>query len=255
MYRPYSFGTGTVNATITHLDFRLNGRRRHIRMWILGAIFVAGVLHGLGPDHLAAITAFGTRGGNDARRIAFFSTRFALGHAVVIVIAGMAAKFGRVMLPPLWEHRFESAAGWLLIFTGIVLLAGLITGKFSLHAHEHHHHVGHHQHLHSHFVVPQKHEHRHGAFAAVLGAIFALGGVRALLIVVPVAMAHTVTQSIIRIAAFVLGITLAMVSYGIATQKTLSLFAGTSRNWMRASSYFAAVFCIGAGWAVLAGVI
>lgn len=224
-------------------------------MWILGAIFVAGVLHGLGPDHLAAITAFGTRGGNDTRRIVFFSTRFALGHAVVIIIAGLTAKFGRVMLPPVWEHRFESAAGWLLIVTGIVLFAGLITGKFSLHAHEHHHEVGHHQHLHSHFVVPQKHEHRHGTFAAVLGAIFALGGVRALLIVVPVAMAHTVTESIIRIAAFVLGITLAMVSYGIATQKTLTFFAGTSRNLMRASSYFAAVFCVGAGWAVLAGVI
>jgi nickel/cobalt transporter (NicO) family protein len=215
-------------------------------MWILGAIFVAGVLHGLGPDHLAAITAFGTRGGNDTRRVVFFSTRFAFGHAVIIVIAGMLAKFGRVMMPPIWEHRFDAAAGWLLVLTGVALLAGLISGKFSLHVHEHDHHTGHHHHLHSHLVTPQKHEHKHGTFAAALGAIFALGGVRALLIVVPVAMAHTVAESILRIGAFVIGITVAMVAYGIATQKALTTFGGGSPRWMRASSYFAAAFCIAA---------
>lgn len=224
-------------------------------MWLLGAIFVAGVMHGLGPDHLAAITAFGTRGGNDTRRVVFFSTRFALGHAVIIVIAGLLAKFGRVMMPAVWEHRFDAAAGWLLVFTGVVLLAGLITGRFSLHTHEHHHHAGHHHHLHTHMTVHQSHEHKHGAFAATLGAIFALGGVRALLIVVPVAMAQTVAESILRISAFVFGITVAMVSYGIATQKALTKFGGGSPTWMKASSYFAAVFCIAAGWAVLAGKI
>ena len=57
---------------------------------LLLAIFVAGVLHGLGPDHLAGITAFGTSGGRDARRVVFFSTRFAAGHAVVIAAFGLA---------------------------------------------------------------------------------------------------------------------------------------------------------------------
>ncbi len=224
-------------------------------MLVLSAIFIAGVLHGLGPDHLAAITAFGTRGGNDTRRIVFFSTRFALGHAVVIVIAGLLAKFGRVMMPAVWEHRFDAAAGWLLVLTGVVLLLGLVTGKLSLHTHEHDHHAGHHHHLHTHFLAQQKHEHRHGAFAAALGAIFALGGVRALLIVVPVAMAHTILESVLRIAAFVLGITLAMVSYGVATQSAFHKIGRGSRAWMKASSYFAAVFCVVAGWAVLAGKI
>lgn len=222
-------------------------------MWLLAAIFVAGVVHGLGPDHLAAITAFGTKGGNDTRRVVFFSTRFALGHAAVIVIAGLLAKFGRVMMPAIWEHRFDAVAGWLLVATGVVLLVGLVTGKVSLHTHEHDHHVGHHHHLHTHFLAQQKHEHRHGTFAAALGAIFALGGVRALLIIVPVAMAQSVAESVLRIGVFVVGITVAMVAYGVATQKTLMLFGHGSIRWIRASSYFAALFCIAAGWAVLAG--
>lgn len=224
-------------------------------MLLLGAIFLAGILHGLGPDHLAAITAFGTRGGNDTRRIVFFSTRFALGHALIIIVAGLLAKFGRVMMPPVWEHRFEAGAGWLLVVTGVVMVAGLVSGKFSLHTHEHDHTKGHHQHLHTHLSQPQSHQHRHGIFAAALGAVFALGGVRALLIVVPVAMAQTLTESVLRIAVFAVGITAAMVAYGLGTQKALTSLTGNSVRWARLSSYIAAVFCIAAGWAVLVGKI
>lgn len=223
------------------------------RMVLLGVIFAAGLLHGFGPDHLAAITAFGTRGGNDTRRVVFFSTRFALGHAFVIAVAGLLGRFGRFLLPALWEHRAEIVSGWLLVLTGIALAAGLLTGRISLHGHSHHHTGGDHRHFHLHFLMHQNHQHGHGTFAAVLGALFALGGLRGLLAVVPIALAQTLTESLIRITAFVLGIIISMVSYGVVTQRTLTHVSGRSRRWAAVPSYIAALFCIVAGWAVLAG--
>ncbi len=224
-------------------------------MLLLTAIFAAGVLHGLGPDHLAAITAFGAAGGRDARRVAFFSTRFALGHAVVIAIAGLLGKFGRLLLPPAWEHGFEAASGWLLVFTGTALLAGLLTGRISLHAHPHIHPVraqtGRHKHFHMHWLGSSVHQHTHGSFAALLGALFALGGVRGLLAVVPIALAQTVAVSLLRISAFAAGIIAAMVAYGLLAQRVL-----TSGHWprlVRASSYLVALLCLGAGVLVLQG--
>jgi ABC-type nickel/cobalt efflux system permease component RcnA len=220
-------------------------------MLLLGAIFVAGVLHGLGPDHLAAITAFGTAGGRDARRVVFFSTRFAAGHAVVIAIAGLLGKFGRLMLPPAWERRFDMATGALLVFTGAVLLGGLISKRISLHAHEHVHTPGPHRHFHLHWFGSQRHQHAHGNSAALLGALFAVGGARSLLAIVPIALANTLASSVIRIAAFVVGIIVAMVAYGLATQHVLS--RSKSPRFLRASSYVAAIFCLVAGILVMQG--
>ncbi len=226
-------------------------------MLLLLAIFAAGVLHGIGPDHLAAITAFGTAGGRDARRVVFFSTRFALGHAVVIGAFGLAGKFGRLLLPPYWEHRFDIITGWLLILTGIILLAGLLGGRISLHAHPHHHHhadaTGVHKHLHLHWIGHQQHVHAHGTFAAILGALFAIGGARGLLAIVPIALAQTLAESIIRIGAFVVGIIASMVAYGLITQTVLA--RSQSPRLLRASSYVAALFCVAAGIAVLRGLV
>src|SRR5687767_7522016 len=54
-------------------------------------IFAAGVLHGLGPDHLAAISGFGAATGAGATRLALFAIRFALGH----VGTGVRSQRGR----------------------------------------------------------------------------------------------------------------------------------------------------------------
>jgi multisubunit Na+/H+ antiporter MnhE subunit len=87
----------------------------------------------------------------------------------------------------------------------------------------------------------------------VLGAAFALGGVRSLLAVVPIALAHTLTMSLIRIGAFVLGIVAAMVSYGLITQRLMD-HSHTPR-WLQASSYVAALFCVAAGILVIRGMV
>jgi len=217
---------------------------------LLAMIFFAGVLHGLGPDHLAAITAFGAVAGRDFRRITFFSIRFASGHALVIAAAALAAHFGRTALPLAWERRFDLAAAGVLLLTGVVLLVALAMGKVSIHAHQHEHAGSVHAHLHAHFHHRAQHGHRHGKLAFLLGGLFALGGARSLLVIVPVALASTAAASLLRITAFTVGIAASMVAYGLAAGTMLgktSESVSNQRLFFRLSTAAVALFCIVAG--------
>jgi ABC-type nickel/cobalt efflux system permease component RcnA len=236
-------------------------------MLLLLAIFAAGLLHGIGPDHLAAITAFGVAVEHDFRRVVWFAVRFAGAHAVVIAAAGVAGYFGRMLLPVAWENAFELGAGGLLVLVGLAALIGLASGKIKVHEHLHVHHQHPHKHLHVH-MVPEKakawdheQEHQHagtehvhrGGIAATLGVLFALGGTRSLIAVVPIAVAPTFAQTLLRISFFVVGIVLSMVAYAFVTQKLFGKLAqqanrvGYAPAFMKASSYLLAGFCIVAG--------
>ncbi len=233
-------------------------------MWLLLAIFVAGLLHGIGPDHLAAITAFGVAVENDFRRVVWFAFRFAGAHAVVIVIAGVLGHFGRDLLSPQLQKTFDIGAGGLLVLTGLAALIGLLSGKIKVHEHVHTHHHNPHQHLHVHVLPEQaknwKHEHAHqgtdhvhGGMAATLGVLFALGGTRSLLMVVPMAVASTLAQTMLRVTVLVLGIIVSMVAYAFVTQHAFEALAkkansvGHAPAFLKASSYVLAGFCIVAG--------
>lgn len=222
-------------------------------MLLLAVIFGAGVLHGLGPDHLAAITAFGAIAGNSFRRVAFFSVRFAGGHAAVIGAAALLAHFGRMALPVRWERGFDLVAATLLIVTGLVLGLGLITGRLSIHSHGHHHGPGEHRHVHAHFGSPVAHQHQHGRLAFLLGGLFAMGGARSLLLIVPVALAQTFAVSMVRITAFALGIVASMTAYGFVAGGFLTRANQEGGNPRRQQLIFrlttagVAVFCVVAG--------
>jgi nickel/cobalt exporter len=239
-------------------------------MFLLIAIFAAGLLHGIGPDHLAAITAFGVAVENDFRKVVWFAVRFAGAHAVVIAIAGVAGYFGRMLLPPALDSVFEIGGGGLLVLVGVAALIGLATGKLKVHEHMHMHHHHPHKHLHVH-VLPEKangwnHEHSHqgtehvhGGMAATLGVLFALGGTRSLIAVVPIAVAPTFIQTLLRIAVFVLGIIMSMVTYAFITQHIFERLAdkasrvGYAPAFVKASSYVLALFCIVAGMITIRG--
>ena len=213
---------------------------------LVAIIFLAGVLHGLGPDHLAAITALSAVGGG-ARRLVFFSLRFALGHTVVIAAAGLAAHFGRDLLPALWGARLDQFAGALLVLTGVALLVALLLGKISLHSHAHAHDGSEHRHLHLHFFARASHAHGHGRLAAALGALFALGGARGLLAVVPIATSETLAVSALRIAAFSCGILLAMVGYGLIARPALKWTESRPHLGARLAAAMTSLFCLAAG--------
>jgi hypothetical protein len=233
-------------------------------MFLLLAIFVAGLLHGIGPDHLAAITAFGVAVEHDFRRVVWFAVRFAGAHAVVIVIAGILGHFGRDLLSPRLQQMFDVGAGSLLVLAGVAALIGLVTGKIKVHQHLHTHHHQPHKHLHVH-VLPEhsaewRHEHAHqgtehthGGMAATLGILFAIGGTRSLLMVVPMAIAGSLYITLLRVTILVLGIIVSMVAYAFLTQHAFEALArransvGHAPTFLKASSYVLAAFCIVAG--------
>ncbi|HMK29200.1 MAG TPA: hypothetical protein VK473_05890 [Terriglobales bacterium] len=231
-------------------------------MFLLAAIFAAGLLHGVGPDHLAAITTFGFAVGHNFRRVVFFAVRFAAGHALVLGVAGLLGHFGRMLLSPSWERRFDLAAGGLLVFTGLLALWALITRRVKIHDHGHMHSAGHHDHYHLHLGRAhaaagehrqEQHQHMHGGLAATLGVLFALGGTRSLLAVVPIAISQTLAVTMLRVSVFVLGIIISMVGYAFLTQRAFSRMAakaesaGRAPRFLLASSYLLALFCIVAG--------
>jgi nickel/cobalt transporter (NicO) family protein len=238
----YRFGLGAVLSS----------------MLLLTMIFLAGVLHGLGPDHLAAITGFGAIAGGSFRRMAFFSVRFAAGHAVVICAAALLARFGRMALPVSWERGFDLLAAALLIVTGLALVVGLMTGRLSIHAHEHHHGAGEHRHFHAHFGNRAEHRHKHGRLAFLLGGLFAMGGARSLLLIVPVALAETFAESMVRVVVFTLGIIVAMSAYGFVAGGFLTCAHQEGGNPHRQQLIFrlttasVALFCVVAGLITLA---
>jgi len=215
---------------------------------LLALIFFAGVLHGLGPDHLAAITALSAVSGG-TRRLVFFSTRFAIGHAAVIAAAGLAAHFGRGMLPQVWEMRLDVLAGALLLLAGVAMLGALLLGKISLHSHQHSHaqEALPHRHFHLHFFTRNSHRHGQGRLAAALGALFALGGVRGLLAVVPIAISQTLAISALRVGAFTVGIIAAMVGYGVVAGPALRFVDSRPLFGARLAAALTACFCIVAG--------
>ncbi len=225
-------------------------------MLLLGAVFLAGVLHGLGPDHLAAITAFGAAGGRFGR-LTFFSLRFAAGHAAVILLAGLTGFFGLHLLPPGWELGFELGTGGLLVVVGVVLLVGLLTGRIVVHTHAHDHAAGRHGHYHVHLLDRPGHRHVHGSFAAALGVLFALGGTRSLLAIAPIALATTVAESLVRVSAFACGIVVSMVAYGWLAGSAVERFArvsGPSPDQACSSLWFPrAAYALTGGFSLAAG--
>jgi hypothetical protein len=129
----------------------------------------------------------------------------------------------------------------------------LVAGKIKVHTHHHHHSGETHHHFHLHMISLQKHEHAHGTLAVGLGALFAMGGARSLVTVLPIAFGHTLAESMFRVAAFSLGIIASMVAYAWATQFALSRISRYANSdahhrWiMLASAYGVALFCIVAG--------
>lgn len=228
---------------------------------LLALIFLAGILHGLGPDHLAAITALTAASGSDSRRLLFFSTRFALGHAAVLAVAGLATYSLRVSMPPGWEHWFEVATAWLLLVSGSAMLLGLASGRLTVHSHPHEHSGGAHRHVHAHLFGAGEHGHAHGKLAATLGGLFALSGTRSLLAVVPAALAQTALISCLRVGTFSAGIVAGMLAYGVVAGRVLSRLerpaeasaASGGLTAGRAAFALSGALCLAAGIAGVAG--
>ena len=208
-----------------------------------------GFLHGLGADHLMAIAALSIGSPVAATRARTFrvAVGFAIGHAVMLAAGSALVILAGWTIPVLVERAGEIAGGCILIALGLIGLWMAVTERVYGHRHPHasrlasglhfywHLHLG----LRDHHPLPQ----RHSPVPTVLGAVFAISGLRALTLLMPLG-AHAGDPSFLTllglILIFAVGILMSMSLFGIVLARTL----GSARIAAAAGQAAAAVTAV-----------
>ena len=190
-----------------------------------------GFLHGLGADHLMAIAALSLAtplGPARYARAFGLALRFAVGHAILLALgAGLVLFFGW-QIPVRFEQGGEFIGGCLLIALGLAV--GWLTLSGRLYVHAHAHDAGEQRaHSHWHLHLGRQHSHRpsiHTVLPGVLGAVFAVSGLRALILSLPLWNTPGDTghfwSLLFLVTIFALGILISMSLFGIVLAHTLA---------------------------------
>ena len=189
-----------------------------------------GFLHGLGADHLMAIAALSLAtplGPARYARAFGLAVRFAFGHALLLAFgAAFVLLFGWQIPAPV-EQGGELLGGCLLIALGVFVGWLTLSGRLYLHSHLHDNGPSAHSHWHLHFG--RTHSHGpviHTAVPGVLGALFAVSGLRALVLSLPLWSTADRVQHLggllFLVTAFAVGILLSMSLFGIVLAHTLA---------------------------------
>ena len=190
-----------------------------------------GFLHGLGADHLMAIAALSLAtplGPARYARAFGLAVRFAVGHAVLLAVGSGLVLFFGWQIPVRFEQGGELVGGLLLIALGLVVGWMALSGRLYVHSHVHDAgDQGAHRHWHLHWG--RQHSHRpsmHTVLPGVLGAVFAVSGLRALILSLPLwnaAGGATHFWSLLfLVTIFALGILMSMSLFGIVLAHTLA---------------------------------
>jgi nickel/cobalt transporter (NicO) family protein len=189
-----------------------------------------GFLHGLGADHLMAIAALSLAtplGPARYARAFGLAVRFAVGHALLLALGAGVVVFSGWQIPVRFEQGGEFVGGCLLIILGLVVGWLTVSGRLYVHSHVHENGPGAHSHWHLH--LGRQHSHRpalHTALPGVLGAVFAVSGLRALILSLPLwdtaGGATHVWTLLFLVSIFALGILLSMSLFGIVLAHTLA---------------------------------
>jgi cytochrome c biogenesis protein CcdA len=204
------------------------------------AVLALGALHGLGPDHAAAVAALSLRAGRLREALAI-AARFALGHGLVFALSSLAARAVLAALPANLERAFEVLGGVALAVLGIATLLG----SFGVHAHAG---AGLHRHSPGSPALPDaQHHHGRGALDAGLGAVFALSSARTLALQGPWQRSGA-GETLVLALAFGAGVLVSMSAVAL-------LLTYASRTWPGAQGALrklagAAALGLGCFWAV-----
>ena len=187
-----------------------------------------GFLHGLGADHLMAIAALSLAtplGPARYCRAFLLAVRFAIGHALLLSAGAALVLFFGWQIPARFEQGGEFVGGCLLIVLGLAVGWLTLSGRLYVHAHAH---ADGDQGLHSHWHlhVGRQHSHQpalHVALPGVMGAVFAISGLRALILSLPLwNTPHAFGSLLILVTLFALGILMSMSLFGIVLAHTLA---------------------------------
>ena len=189
-----------------------------------------GIVHGLGLDHLMAIAALsidGRAGRQRRARIVKTAMQFAVGHTVVLGIGAAVALALGWTLPAAAAAGAERLGGALLVALGGAGLWTLAAGRAYGHVHTEgdgrrrwHFHVGR--------KLRHTGAHSHSNVAALMGAVFAISSLRAIVLLAPMGTSLgslSLPTVLLLIVLFGLGILLSMSIFGVVLARVWSLNA------------------------------
>jgi nickel/cobalt transporter (NicO) family protein len=192
--------------------------------------FGLGFLHGLGPDHLMAIAALSvassSHGGTRRPRPFRVAVGFALGHALLLLVGAVLVFLLGWSIPAIVEQVGEIVGGALLIVLGVLTI--LVARGSRLYGHSHAHGEPAHTHWHFHFGHPARHDASgHSHVPGLLGAVFAISGLRALTMMAPFettagdGLGASLAMLVWLVAIFAVGIVASMSLFGIVLSRAL----------------------------------
>jgi hypothetical protein len=189
-----------------------------------------GMVHGLGLDHLMAIAALsidGREGEPRQLRIVRTAMQFAFGHMLVLGLGVVAALAVGWTAPAAVTAGAERLGSLLLIALGGAGLWTLAAGRAYGHVHAEddgrrrwHFHLG--------TKGAHAGAHSHSNLATVMGAVFAISSLRALVLLAPMGTSlRTLALPVVLllIALFGLGILVSMSLFGVVLARVWSLRA------------------------------
>ena len=225
---------------------------------LISSALALGFVHGLGADHLLAIVALSVSGSGHAARAGAFriALRFALGHAVLLVAgAGTVFVLGW-NIPRFVESGGEVVGGSLLIALGAVGLFAVLTRRVYGHSHVH----GDPPHTHWHLHIGRSDRHPlptgHSRMPAILGALFAVSGLRALTLLAlfggGVALGDSSVLTLLGLVViFAAGILLSMCLFGVVLAHVMSTRLMASLGRVAATATAVASVILGIYWIIL----
>lgn len=195
-----------------------------------------GLLHGLGPDHCAAVATLGTVSGGGRRAALLTALRFAVGHALVLGGLALVCLVAGIGISETFER-------WAEIFGGVVLLALALGALFFPHVlqHGHPHLPGHGR---DHVHPPAD---RSARISTAAGALMAISGARSLLLALPPLMVGGAfsLEAWAYLPGFALGVLVSMGAFGLIVSEGLTRLGERVHRLVALSSA-----AIAAGWIV-----
>ncbi|NNG16130.1 MAG: hypothetical protein HKM89_06575 [Gemmatimonadales bacterium] len=203
--------------------------------WLsLSTAIMLGAIHALEVDHMIAVTSFLTERPG-FRAAARFGARWGVGHAIAVFVLGGILLLSGIRWPERYDGFGELLVGVLLVAIG----AWAILRARKLHVHRPEEH-GDHLHLHAHSAgrLPHHHAHggtaggakphRHGRTLVFVGLLHGLAGSSAAVALVPVTVIDRTGIGLAYLAAFGLGVIVAMVGFALAATTAFTRAASRS---------------------------
>ena len=169
---------------------------------------ILGMRHAFDRDHVAAVTHFISLE-PDPVKSAWFGCRWALGHAVAVLLLGSLILILQLKFDPAFERYAELAVGITLIALGLWRLA--LLAQEGRHTHRHAHRRT--QHVHEHSHRPGR-EHVHRFAPTLVGMVHGAAGTAELFVLIPITLISTTWLAYVYIGLFSVGCAATMSLYG-----------------------------------------